>query len=195
LSLKNQYAFTLIELMIVVAIIGVLASVSMSKYQIFAAKARTAEAKINLGASYWALQSYSAENNTYTGCLTSIGFTPEGSKRFFTVGFDTTPLIADNCGPVAGDQDCRGVTWNAAGTATATCAAGGAAAAAVAATTGISTGYVSCPIVDAGSLTSTSLTQTTFVVAAMGCISDRAGSYDRWEINQVKLLKHTNVGY
>ncbi|NLE49114.1 MAG: prepilin-type N-terminal cleavage/methylation domain-containing protein [Sandaracinaceae bacterium] len=54
MSLKKlrEKGFTLIELMIVVAIIGVLAAVAIPAYVNFTRKAKTAEAGTNLGAIY-----------------------------------------------------------------------------------------------------------------------------------------------
>ena len=65
---KVQKGFTLIELMIVVAIIGILAAVGVPQYQKFQARARQSEAKNVLGGAYTALKAYSAENSTYTSC-------------------------------------------------------------------------------------------------------------------------------
>lgn len=44
-NISNSEGFTLVELMIVVAIIGVLAAVAIPNYQKFQAKARQSEAK------------------------------------------------------------------------------------------------------------------------------------------------------
>lgn len=60
MSLKKlrEKGFTLIELMIVVAIIGVLAAVAIPAYVNFTRKAKTAEASNNLGAIYQGARSY-----------------------------------------------------------------------------------------------------------------------------------------
>ena len=72
-TLDNR-GFTLIELMIVVAIIGLLAAIAIPNYMQFQSKAKQAEAKANLGGIYTNEQAYLAEKNAYTSILTDTGF-------------------------------------------------------------------------------------------------------------------------
>jgi len=97
--------FTLIELMIVVAIIAILAAIAIPNYLRFAMKSKTAEATTNLGAIRTCEEAYYAEEDTYLGCgpdpgqtlaeldstpdpwqadvgFDSIGFEPEGDVRY-----------------------------------------------------------------------------------------------------------------
>lgn len=80
--------FTLIELMIVVAIIAFLSVIAMPSFTRFLAKAKRAEAYMNLNALYTAQKAHWAENSTYSTNLSgpdSIGWKPEG-KHYYTYG-------------------------------------------------------------------------------------------------------------
>lgn len=93
-SLKNDKGFSLVELMIVVAIIGVLAALAVPKFQSFQAKAKQSEAKSNLSHIYTLEQSYFGEHDAYAPlALTSpdskvpvppnqIGFDLQGRRRY-----------------------------------------------------------------------------------------------------------------
>ena len=69
----NQKGFTLIELMIVVAIIGILAAIAIPNFLQYQMKAKTSEAKVNLGAIKTSLEAYRAENDTYIVCANYPG--------------------------------------------------------------------------------------------------------------------------
>lgn len=89
--------FTLIELMIVIAIIAFLAMVSVPSFMRFLAKAKRAEAYMHLSSIYAAEKSYWAEHGTYSSTLSGdggIGWKPEGyagggknEKFYYTYGF------------------------------------------------------------------------------------------------------------
>jgi type IV pilus assembly protein PilA len=71
----------LIELMIVVAIIGILAAIAIPNFLKFQAKSKQSEAKTNLKGIYTAETAYFGENNTYSG-FTDVNWEPVGSSRY-----------------------------------------------------------------------------------------------------------------
>ncbi len=75
-------AFTLIELMIVVAIIGILAAIAIPNFLKFQARSKQSEAKANLKACFTAEKSYYQEKDTYSPNIGDIGFSPERGNRY-----------------------------------------------------------------------------------------------------------------
>ncbi len=62
---KGKKGFTLIELMIVVAIIGILAAIAIPNFLRFQAKSKQSEAKGNLGGIFTAEVAYQGERNFF----------------------------------------------------------------------------------------------------------------------------------
>ena len=75
--------FTLIELMIVVAIIGLLAAIAIPNFLRFQLKAKSSEGKTNLAAIRTAEQSYYSEFGVYVSADVSPTGAPGSSKRAF----------------------------------------------------------------------------------------------------------------
>src|SRR2546422_8371587 len=81
--IKGDQGFTLIELMIVVAIIGILAAIAIPNFMTYQAKARQSEAKVNLGGVFTTATSYFAENNTFSvPTADTLGYKPAGNVRY-----------------------------------------------------------------------------------------------------------------
>ncbi|TDY01169.1 type IV pilin protein [Thiohalophilus thiocyanatoxydans] len=62
---RNQSAFTLIELMIVIAIIGIIAAIAVPSYTSYLEKSRMSEADKNIAALKQAQEQFYLENNAY----------------------------------------------------------------------------------------------------------------------------------
>ncbi len=72
-SLRKQEGFTLIELMIVVAIIGILAAIAIPNFLTYQMKSRQSEAKTNLQAIKTSMVSFQGEQGCYIGVLPEVG--------------------------------------------------------------------------------------------------------------------------
>jgi len=79
--IRNRKGFTLVELMIVVAIIGILAAIAIPNFLQFRLKAKTSEAKSNLGAIRSTEVAYFAEWDFY---VSNQPATPTGGRAGLT---------------------------------------------------------------------------------------------------------------
>jgi len=75
MSRHNKKAFTLLELIIVIIIVGILATLGLSQYNRVVERGRTPEAKGILGALRKAELSYYLEKGAYTTSFTDLGIT------------------------------------------------------------------------------------------------------------------------
>jgi type IV pilus assembly protein PilA len=84
-QLKGQKGFTLIELMIVVAIIGILAAIAIPNFLTYQMKSRQSEAKTNLQAIKTSEVAFQAERSCYVGIRQEGVAVPAGGTK-------TTPI-------------------------------------------------------------------------------------------------------
>ncbi len=90
-TIRENKGFTLIELMIVVAIIAILAAIAIPNYMNYRYKARTSEAKSNIGAIRTLEESYAAESSNYLTAPWAPGNVPGNSGSTWPAsspGFD-----------------------------------------------------------------------------------------------------------
>ena len=92
LNRLRKRAFSLVELMIVVAIIGVLSTLAIQGVRRYLANAKSAEAKNALGTlARNAVNQYEAEKTAVTGVLAAGGVQTTGSKAFCASAAATVP--------------------------------------------------------------------------------------------------------
>jgi type IV pilus assembly protein PilA len=78
----RKQGFTLIELMIVVAIIGILAAIAIPNFIRFQARSKQSEPKANLKSLFTAQRSYFQEKDKYLTNIVELGFQPERGNRY-----------------------------------------------------------------------------------------------------------------
>ncbi len=98
--LGKKTGFTLIELMIVVAIIGVLTLIAWPSYQDYVNKGKRAEGKSAVAQATQAMERYFTNNNTYTVDLTAAGFRAFSGESAATSAYTIT-AIAGSTGTIA----------------------------------------------------------------------------------------------
>lgn len=189
----QQAGFTLVELMIVVAIIGILAAIAVPNYQKYQAKARQTEVKLNLASAHTALQAFMTENSSYTACLSQIGVAPGAGNRYYAFGFNS---VGSGCGPNGGTA-CTAYAWTISGsgaTVAASCTAGADTTyynATVAVATG---GSAATPAQGTGTdLPPNNVSSTSFTLGAAGRISN-GGAIDKWTMTDQKSLVNVSSG-
>ncbi len=171
--LKNK-GFSLIELMVVVAIIAILASFAIPQYQSFQSKARQKEGLTLLNSFYVAAKATEAEQGAFPGNFVGSGFNPAGQLHYRVVvadgtfqpqygpNNDTCTTTANTCGTYGG--------WNE---------------------TSASPAFR--PIAATGCAPATNSNAATFTACTSATIRAN-GDADTWSIDQRKVLTNTNDG-
>lgn len=159
--IKNQQGFTLVELMVVVAIIGILSTVAVPQFKKYQGKAKTSEAKVQLASIYTVEMGAMTDYDGYATCLTDLGYDPQ-LKGYYAVGFQAALTTA---------------VTNRGGTC--------ASAPNIAPTTRLRAGKAAPPI-NAGAVAANF---QTFTAQAIGNVYEAVDN--AWTINQAKNLQQT----
>jgi type IV pilus assembly protein PilA len=72
MNLKDQSGFTLLELIVVVALVGILSALAIPNYMRIQTRARSAEARIALAAIYMGEMIHHSEHRSYTACVADV---------------------------------------------------------------------------------------------------------------------------
>ncbi len=86
----TQKGFTLIELMIVVAIVGILAAIALPAYQDYTTRSKMSEPLSVLAAGKASIAEYRSANGAFPASANDAGFSPEATRYVSAGTWDAT---------------------------------------------------------------------------------------------------------
>lgn len=212
--------FSILELMIVVAIVAMAAYFFVPKYGVYQARLRQQEAKLWLANLYVAERNFAAEHCSYTACLPRIGVFPGDDTTYtsdiaphYARGFRNAEATGTDCGPPAGtftcstaannNQACSNYAFvsNANAAATDCDVAMGASVTGQEAQNSFGNFYTararenpSAAWPNDTNFNATSISATAFIAGAVGSILSTTGALDHWTIDQNNNVVNTFSG-
>lgn len=183
--MKNAHGLTLLELLIVFAVVGILTKLALPAYERNKAKSLQAEAKLSLAGSYSMEKSFYSEYSAYVPDYNAIGYQNEGAKRWYFASYciDTITYNGTIRG-YSGGFTSSFYTGNAVPLMQITCLYANTSAVATAA--GVP---ASC---DAGTFGND---PQSFTIFAWGQLVIGSPTCDIWTIDKYRALKNVQVGY
>jgi len=188
----NNKGFTLVELMVVVAIIGILSAIAIPNFKTYQARAKTSEAKIQLASIYQAELALQSDYDSFATCLLDAGYTPPKAGNYYAIGFPganatANQIVRDNGGTCADTGFGFPAAKKVAGLSMAETDLSGVTANAADFDNGFNTPQVSN-------------TGDAFLAGAIGTISSDSGKTgnnenDAWAIDENKILRHVRKGF
>jgi len=110
-GVRGEAGFTLVELLVVVAIVGVLVAIAVPSYLGFGGRAADSSAKANLRAALPSAEAYYVDNGTYAGMTASVLRSQYDAGLAASLTVVGTPSQSGYC--LADSVD--GHTWSVAG--------------------------------------------------------------------------------
>ncbi|WP_350296186.1 type IV pilin protein [Limnohabitans sp. Rim8] len=129
---QRNRGFTLIELMVVLAIVGVLASLALPSFQSQIRKARRIDAQTSLQRIQLEQVRWRSHHDTYALNLNDLGLTSSSGQAYFQLSIseatsDGFIAMASALGDQANDTDCQRMQLRLLNTATVSLTSGNAA--------------------------------------------------------------------
>lgn len=122
--------FTLIELMITVAIVAIIAAIAIPSYDNYVREARRADAQISLVRAAQKQEQYHSINSGYATSLADLGLSSASAEGFYSLALTNTgcnsgyvgcfQITATATGPQSSDSSCATLSLDQSGTRSST---------------------------------------------------------------------------